>query len=187
MPLSVICCQLPLRFLYSQVALRTRFQLSSRRKRRLIFMVVLKATILGIIEDYLDQTDLNVTIWHARMDATPSASAALSRRGETSSGSSPHWTTHLYGVCAIVWGLHGLVMQQAAHRLNVAKWDEEKREKAAKAAAERTLRHEVEELRGHVSALENRIVSVEAANAKLESKNAKLEREVTALQKVVLD
>ncbi|CAP94836.1 hypothetical protein PCH_Pc18g06120 [Penicillium rubens Wisconsin 54-1255] len=29
-----------------------------------------------------------------------------------------HWTTHLYGVAAIVWGLHGLVIQQAAHWLS---------------------------------------------------------------------
>ena len=48
---------------------------------------------------------------------------ALSKRGE--SGSFPHWTTHLYGVAAIAWGFHGAVVQQAAHRLNVSKWEAE--------------------------------------------------------------
>jgi hypothetical protein len=64
---------------------------------------------------------------------TNNETLVLSKHGETSSGSSPHWTTHLYGVTAIVWGFHGAVMQQAAHRLNIAKWEEEKREKPAKA------------------------------------------------------
>ncbi|KAJ6187209.1 hypothetical protein N7519_002117 [Penicillium mononematosum] len=130
-----------------------------------ISMLAFKATILGIIEDELDQSDPNVTIWHARMDATPTAFAALSKRGETTSGSSPHWTTHLYGGAAFLWGLHGLIMQQAAHRLNVTKWEEEKKEKAAKAAEETQLQKEVRALRGQVSALTERIVALESANA----------------------
>ncbi|KAJ5706142.1 hypothetical protein N7536_001831 [Penicillium majusculum] len=109
-----------------------------------------------------------------------SASAALNKRGESSSGSSPHWSTHLYGVCAIVWGFHGAVMQQAAHWLNTSKWEAEKREKAAKANEERSLQTQVQELRQQVLALTSRILAVERTNAELE-------RDITMLQKVALD
>ncbi|KAJ5869436.1 hypothetical protein N7455_004377 [Penicillium solitum] len=109
-----------------------------------------------------------------------SASAALNKRGESSSGSSPHWSTHLYGVCEIVWGFHGAVMQQAAHWLNTSKWEAEKREKAAKANEERSLQTQVQELRQQVLALTSRILAVERTNAELE-------RDITMLQKVALD
>lgn len=105
---------------------------------------------------------------------------ALNKRGESSSGSSPHWSTHLYGVCAIVWGFHGAVMQQAAHWLNTSKWEAEKREKAAKANEERSLQTQVQELRQQVLALTSRILAVERTNAELE-------RDITMLQKVALD
>ncbi|KAJ5978163.1 hypothetical protein N7501_001505 [Penicillium viridicatum] len=106
----------------------------------------------------------------------PSASAASSKRGETTSGSSPHWTTYLYGMTAIAWGLHGAVMQQLAHRLNVSKWKAEKAEKKKKKEKpEQQLQDEVRDLRGQVTAL---TASVNA----LESANAELERRVTELQ-----
>ncbi|KAJ5842664.1 uncharacterized protein N7525_000405 [Penicillium rubens] len=62
-----------------------------------------------------------------------SASGALNKHGENTPGASLHWTTHLYGVAAIVWGLHSLIMQQATYWFNIAKREEEKRGKAAKA------------------------------------------------------
>ncbi|CAI7600267.1 unnamed protein product [Penicillium discolor] len=88
--------------------------------------------------------------------------------------------THLYGVCAIVWGFHGAVMQQAAHWLNTSKWRAEKREKAAKADEERSLQTQLQELRQQVLALTSRILAVERTNAELE-------RDITMLQKVALD
>ncbi|KAJ5846765.1 hypothetical protein N7534_010434 [Penicillium rubens] len=102
-------------------------------------MLAFNTIILDIIEDELDQSDPNVTIWHAQMDATPTAFTALNKRGETTSGASIHWTTHLYGVAAILWGFHGAVMQQASHWLNASKWEAEKREKAEKAKNEQPL------------------------------------------------
>jgi hypothetical protein len=56
-------------------------------------------------------------------------------------------------------------MQQAAHRLNVTKWEAEKKEKADKAAEETRLQQEVRALRGQVSALTEKIVALESANA----------------------
>ncbi|KAJ5276124.1 hypothetical protein N7524_002277 [Penicillium chrysogenum] len=45
-----------------------------------ISMLAFKITILGIIEDQLNQSNPNVIIWHARMGTTPTSFAALSRR-----------------------------------------------------------------------------------------------------------
>ncbi|KAJ5255089.1 hypothetical protein N7505_010240 [Penicillium chrysogenum] len=67
-------------------------------------------TILGIIEDQLNQSNPNVIIWHARMGTTPTSFAALSKLTESTSGSSLHWTTYLFGISAMVWGLNGLII-----------------------------------------------------------------------------
>lgn len=105
---------------------------------------------------------------------------ALSKRTESTSGSSPHWTTYVFGISAMMWGLNGLIMQHVAHRLNVAKWEAEKREKREKAEEDRPLKEEVDGLRRQVWVLAGRIVE-------LERENAKLRCDVTDLQGVALD
>ncbi|KAJ6153115.1 hypothetical protein N7497_007434 [Penicillium chrysogenum] len=117
-----------------------------------ISMLAFKITILGIIEDQLNQSNPNVIIWHARMGTTPTSFA------ESTSGSSLHWTTYLFGISAMVWGLNGLIM------LNAAKWEAEKKKNNEKAEGDRTLREEVDRLRGQVWALTGRIVDLERAN-----------------------
>jgi hypothetical protein len=144
--------------------------------------VAFKTTILGVIENELDQTDPNITIWHAQIAAplalricyksqagkTPSytnnETLVLSKHAETSSGH-PHIRPHTFTAELQLWGFHGLIMQQAAHRLNVTKWEAEKKEKADKAAEETRLQQEVRALRGQVSALTEKIVALESANA----------------------
>jgi peptidoglycan hydrolase CwlO-like protein len=69
----------------------------------------------------------------------------------------------------------GLIMQQATCWFNIAKWEEEKREKAAKASQIET---EVQELRNQVGDLTDKLDTTERAHSKLV-------REVTTLQRAV--
>ena len=37
----------------------------------------------------------------------------------------PHWTTNVYGVCGVIWGLHSAVMQQLTFWSNRANKEKE--------------------------------------------------------------
>ncbi|KAJ5608590.1 hypothetical protein N7537_005209 [Penicillium hordei] len=108
----------------------------------------------------------------------PTESAVFTKRDQGSSAASPHWSTHLYGVSGIIWGLHSLCMQEATYWFNSAKWEEEKKEKAARAAAK-------EKSDSHMRALE---VEYNASTERieiLEEANSTIAREATALRRAV--
>ncbi|KAJ5214752.1 hypothetical protein N7449_001921 [Penicillium cf. viridicatum] len=106
----------------------------------------------------------------------PSECAVLTKHDQPSSAASPHWSTHLYGIAGIVWGLHSLCVQEATYWFNSAKWDEEKKEKAEKAKSNSGMR----ELQVKNETLTKRIETLERVYPKVA-------REVTALQRAVLE
>ncbi|KAJ5932931.1 hypothetical protein N7516_007420 [Penicillium verrucosum] len=124
---------------------------------------------------------------------TPSYSnneALVFKRGEPSPGSSPHWTTYVFGATGVVFGVNGVIISHVAHNFNVKKLEEEQREKKEKEEKEEEeakKEDNMEKLRDELRELHSYIFNQYPRISAVEGEIARLTKEVVLLQRVLLD